>query len=732
MHMRPLITFSFLLLAAAGGRCLAQGNPEAHTRIADRYYQKMAYAQARAEYRKAADLGAVNEHVVKRLAESAMKLGDTKDGEIWYAQVVKFLNREPMDLYMYAQALKGNGKYEEAEHWMDQYLALTQHEGGPRKSNIVDFARKFNANPDRFTVSSISSNSARDDMAPTWDGPERVIFCSSRDTTVGIQWRSAWDDEPFMDLYSAQRQATGDLVDPRRVQGNVNSKFHDGPAVVAPDGGLWYTRTNPAKGRNGVQRLSIFRAERDGAGWKGNDPFLYNNTECSVGHPAISADGRWFFFVSDMPGGYGGTDLYVCENRGGQWAEPRNLGPGINSARDELFPFVAADGTLYFASSGLPGLGGLDVFAAKRGANGEFAFAVNVGAPVNGPQDDFAFIIDAANAKGYFTSNRPGGVGGDDIYSFTMHYPLEQHYLCIGTVIDDDTGEPAPGAEVELLDAAGAVVANAASDAEGRFSFPVEENKEYAVRARLAGHYDALVHLSTENIAQQQIMARDVHLVPDAGIWLRGAVRYKDRLGFAEGVKVSVVNLTSFFSDVQTTPAGGDFLFRLQPNEQFEAMLEKADYFTMSVPFSTVGMKRGIMELAEITPLELEKVQVGRPLPLKYVKWAEAATTLSPQAKAELDQLADRVQVNPSLMFELGVHGSTKLPADAALKQSQARAKAIEDYLRTKGIRKDRITVKPYGNSKPLNPCGPGVECSDAQHAGNERTDYTVTGTTGS
>ncbi|HRP82652.1 MAG TPA: carboxypeptidase regulatory-like domain-containing protein [Flavobacteriales bacterium] len=710
----------------------AQGNSEAHTRIADRYFQRMAYAQARAEYMKAADLGAVNEHVVKRLAICAMKLGDTREGERWYGQVVKFLNREPQDLYMYAEALKGNGKYGQAEEWMDRYLGMVQPEGAGRKSNIVDFARKFTTNLDRFTVKQVSANSPMDDLAATWDGTDRVIFASARDTTVGIQWRAAWDHQPFLDLYVAGVQADGDLVGARRLPGNVNSKLHEGPAVVAPDGTLWYTRTNAAKGKSGIHRLSILHARRDGDGWMGSDPFLYNNPECSVGHPAISADGRWFFFISDMPGGYGGTDIYVCENRGGQWGEPRNLGPGVNTAHNELFPFMSADGTLYFSSNGLPGLGGLDVFAAKRGANGQFAFAINVGAPVNGPKDDFAFVVDPAGSKGYFTSNRPGGAGGDDLYAFTMHYPLEQRFLCTGTVVDDDNGQPVADAAVDLLDADGNVEETGRSAADGRYSFPVKENKEYAIRARMAGHYDGLVHFSTEDIGQQQIVARDVHVIPDAGIWLRGTVQYKDKIGFVEGVKVSVVNLASFFSDVRTTEAGGDFLFRLQPNEQFEVMLEKPGFFTVSVPVATMGMSRGIIELGPMKEdLAMEEVEVGRALPLKYVKWTSADNNLAPAAKAELDALADRVQVNPALKFEVAVHADTRLGADAALKLTQARAKVTEDYLRAKGIRKEQLVVQAYGTTKPTNPCGAGVECTAAQHAENERVEYKVTAVSG-
>lgn len=722
-----LIAFGLLGL---GGAAWAQDSPEAHTRIADRYYQRMAYAQAMDEYRIAADLGALNEHVVMRLAECSMKLGDTDAGEIWYAQVVKFLNREPDDLFMYAQALKGNGKYAQAEEWMDKYLALVPG-NGPKTSNLQDFVRKFTSSMDRFTVRSVSINTEQADMFAAWAGDDRVVFSSSRDTTVGMKWRSAWNDAPFLDLYTAERSGN-DLINARKVEGNVNSRLHEGPVSVASDGSLWYTRTNSARGTNGVQRLGIYRALAEGKGWAGSEPFLYNNPECSVGHPAISPDGKLLYFMSDMPGGFGGTDLYVCQDRGGRWGEPKNLGQGVNTARNEAFPFVAADGTLYFSSNGLPGLGGFDVFAAKPGVNGEFEYAVNVGAPVNGPKDDFAFIIDKAGKTGYFSSNRPGGLGGDDIYSFIMHKPLEQRYLCTGNVVDDENALPMADAEVHLLDGDGAVLETARTDAQGRYSFPVKEDRRYAVRARAPGHYDGIAHLSTADIGQKQILARDIHLVPDAGIWLRGVVAYEADSSYAQDVKVSVVNLTSFFSEVHQSDAGGDFIFRMQPNEDFEVLLEKPGYFNISVPVSTLGVKQGVIDLGEVRDLLLELVVVGKPLPLKYVLWAGNEVTLSPTARAQLDQLAERMQVNPDMAMEVGVHANSALDATQALKLTQKRADMAVDYLRSKGVNKGKVTGKGYGTTKPLNGCGPGMECTDRQHAENERVEYTVTAITGS
>ena len=156
MNVRTLCLL--VLLLAAGMPSLAQGNADPYIREADRHFQQMSYARAAGLYRTATELGAVNEHVTKRLAECSMRLGDTVEAERWYAVVVKFLNREPIDLYNYAEALKSNGNYEEAEQWMDRYLAMTQTDGGNRRSNLTGFARKLTLDKDRFSVRTVVIN----------------------------------------------------------------------------------------------------------------------------------------------------------------------------------------------------------------------------------------------------------------------------------------------------------------------------------------------------------------------------------------------------------------------------------------------------------------------------------------------------------------------------------------------------------------------------------------------
>lgn len=728
MWPRSLLLLTSVLMLMTGR---AQGNADAYINMADRHFQQMAYARAIEGYTTATELGAVNEHVTKRLAECHMKLGNSEEAERWYAMVVKFLNREPSDLYNYAEALKGNGKYAEAEEWMDRYLATTG-EGAPKRSNINGFARKFTADQDRFAVRPASINTPFSDFGTTWLGPDLVAFSSSRNTTVGIERRAAWNDQPFLDLFVARVSPGGDLTDPIAMEGQVNSKLHEGPATASATGDvIWFTRNGYFNGRaqrsaSGVNRLAIYKAYRKGSGWSDVEQFLYNNSEISVGHPALSPDGKRLFFVSDMPGGYGGTDIYMCRDLGGQWGEPENLGSSINSPHSEVFPFIGADGTLYFSSTGHPGLGGLDIFAASYLGLDEFAAPINVGAPVNGSKDDFAFIIDKSGKRGYFSSNRPGGQGDDDIYVFEMLAPLTQRYLVTGLVIDDESASPLIDLEVRLMDKDGGVISTTVTDVRGEFSFPVEKNKEYLLRAEMKGRYPGEQHVSTERIEEQQILTRDIHLVPNAGIWLRGTARHKDRPGFVEGVTITVVNTSSFFSETFTTGESGDFSIRLQSNEEFEVLLEKQGYYSMSLPVSTIGMKEGLILLNDVRDISFEAIEVGTPIAFKHIRWAKDDVRLDPIARTELDAFAERLNVNPQVNVEVGVHSDARDGADAA-RMDQRRADAILEYLVGRGVKRDRLTARGYGISRLKNHCAPGVTCTEAEHAQNRRVEYVVT-----
>jgi hypothetical protein len=729
--MRLILTYTLVLFAL---HSFGQGGSAAHVNAGDRYFDQIAYAKAIPEYQAAVDQGAVNEHVTSRLAECHLRLNQPEQAEYWYATVVKFLNIDPVNYYNYAQALKSNGHYDEAEKWMDRYLT-TINRSGSSKSNISDFARKFAYDMDRYKVTAVSTNSEVSDFGPTWCGETKLIFVSSRRETVGIKRRAGYNNQPFLDLYSADIMPSGDMGGVRSLKGDVNSKLHEGPATCSSEGHvIYFTRNDLIQGKSqrsneGVHHLNIYLAKRSGDSWGDITQFKFNKSSYSVGHPTISEDGTRLFFASDMPGGQGGADIYYCELVEGQWTEPMNLGTGINTDQDELFPYIAADATLYFASNGHPGLGGLDVFAAPRQSDGGYELSINMGAPVNSPRDDFGLIIDRLGKRGYFSSNRPGGKGDDDIYQFEQLSALAERFLCTGQIISSDFDTPLPNVSVELMDASGTVVERTTTDPEGKFVFPINKDEEYVLRATADGSFEAVQHFDSYEIEKRQIISSIIRMENESGLLLRGVCRSKNA-GFVADMNVTVVNLSTFETQLVETGQGGDFTVRLEEDEEYEVVFEKKGYFSQSVPVSTLGLSKGIVDINSIRPLVFDVADVGKPLLVERVKWKPGSDHIDKLAKVQLELLTERLMLNPSMIIELGVHTDSRGSASDNLAISQKRADAVREYLVVAGIRSDRATAKGYGSSRVLNKCIPGVECTEEEHEMNNRLEYIVTGYT--
>ena len=690
----------------------------------------MAYALARQEYQKAADRGAINEHVTKRLAETSMILGDTEKAEHWYSIVVKFLNREDRDLYNYAEALKSNEKYNEAEVWMDKYYAIARKD--IKRSNISDHAYKLKLDKGRYNIRNLDVNTEGSEFGPTYMGDE-LLFCSNRGKNVGIKRISAYDGSSFIGLYVASISTDDDLVNVRMLPGKVNSKYHDGPASVSADGSqMYFTRNNffggkTKKSQTGVNRLNIYSALADNGQWTDLSEFNYNNNECSVAHPALSTDGKRLFFVSDMPGGYGGSDLYMCKWIGGDWGEPINLGPGINTVEDETFPFVHEDGTLYFASNGHPGLGGLDIFAAKRNNSGKYDLAINMGFPLNSSKDDFGLVIDKDHKKGYISSDRPGGKGSDDIYQFEILYPLAPRYIVTGVVLEERSGAPLSDIQIILYKDEVDEVNGALTARDGKYSFTIDKGYNYKIRAMLDGYVDEDKYLTTTDIEVDQIIVRDILMALDEGITLKGVARYRKKNEFVEDLKISLIDLDDFSVKEVITDEGGDMRFRLEEDTDYELLFEKADHFARSLSINTAGMKApSIINLNELMDMRFEHIEIGAPMAIDGISWSYNSTKLDAGTKRSLGELVDMLRNNPTIRIEIACHTDSRGDDAANLQLTQARAEAVMRYLSSRSILSSRIEPKGYGETKLKNHCTNGVQCTEEEQKVNRRTEFIV------
>lgn len=363
----------------------------------------------------------------QRLAECYRLTGDLTQAEYWYKKLMEQQPEIAEHKLIYAQILQGNGKYEEAKKWFLEYAKYDIWGEKLAKSCDAAWIAQHSKNMQHYQLFLLPFNTAVAEFGLTAVG-QRLLYCSN-----AAGGGSSALSGSLLDMFWVDRQLNFLFDVPQRIKGKINSEYNDGPASFSMvDSVLYFSRNSATNGgrkiksSDGKVRLSIFSSRwlADGK-WSDLTAFEHNNTEYSVSHPAISADGQTLYFASDMPGGLGGLDLYFCTRIDSLWSRPINLGLVINSPGNEMSPFVAADGGLYFSSNGLAGFGGYDVFRSERKAN-QWATPTNMGAPLNSTADDFGFWIDGSQQYGFFASNRSGGVGNDDLYRFMVEGYYEQ------------------------------------------------------------------------------------------------------------------------------------------------------------------------------------------------------------------------------------------------------------------------------------------------------------------
>ena len=366
-----------------------------------------------------------------------------------------------------------------------------------------DYMAKIEANSGRYSVKPFAYNSRYSDFAASFY-EKGLIFASDRDTGNLARYRHTWNSKDFLDLYKVNVDSiSNDRV--VKLEGDVNTRLHESTTAVTKDGStLYFTRNNFLDGKkykdeSGIIRLKIYSAEFIDGEWTNVTELPFNNDSYSVAHPVLSPDGKRLYFVSDMPGSYGESDIFMTEIIGdGTYGPIVNLGENINTMARETFPSITKDGVLYFSSDGHQGLGGLDVFATKIAFDDFDQPVVNVGRPINSPLDDFAYIFNPETKKGYFSSNREGGMGEDDIYEFVENEPLVLDCIqdVTGTVRDRISNEVLPGATVMVIDEENKEVSSTITDSKGNYTLQLDCSKGNFVRASRDGYVPAEEYLN--------------------------------------------------------------------------------------------------------------------------------------------------------------------------------------------------------------------------------------------
>ena len=438
---------------------------------ADKYFEEFAYVRSAELYNKLYEKGNTSQLVLSRLGDSYYFNSNFKASEVWYHKL--FLKYEkggisPIYYFRYAQSLKANGNYKESDKWLLKIRTMNPSDIRVASlSKQLDYVSEFSNIESQFEkIHNMSSNSKYSDYGAFSHG-SKVIFSSTRPKyNTSEDQIYLWNEQPYYNLYEADNlvfrgEKSINFSDLHRVRkiSEVNSPYHDASAILTKDGKtMYFTRDNfdgnkLHNDQKQVTHLKIYKAELQENGvWGEVQELSFNSESYSVGHPALSLDEKTLFFTSDMPGGFGATDIYkIAIKEDGSFGDPENLGEIINTEGDEMFPYIANNRVLYFSSNGHIGLGGLDVF--KYNLQEINSKVSNVGSPINSQKDDFSFTVNFRTKIGYFSSNRSGGKGDDDMYSFVVRdVPIACKQVLEGVVFDKETQKRLPGTKVYLKD----------------------------------------------------------------------------------------------------------------------------------------------------------------------------------------------------------------------------------------------------------------------------------------
>ena len=484
---------------------------------ADTLFNKFSFVKAAEVYKELIEDDYNADYATRRLADSYALMRDPKNAAKYYKKVVAQDNVPVEYYYNYAQALRGIEDYKESREWMKRF----KDSGGvanPSKFRKDDdfITNIFNAKQQYF-LSKIGFNSKFSDFG-AYEYGGKVYFTSSRDEGVGIKRLYGWNEQPFLDVYVTEKGNKEPVDHTSKIKGDVNSVFHDGPVVMTSDGTTMYFTRNSfknnveGKDKKGISNLKIYRATLKDSTWIDIEDLHFNSNDYSTGHASLSSDNKKLYFASDMPGGIGGSDIYVVDiNDDGSLGEPKNLGDAINTVGNETFPFINNEDALFFSSDGHAGLGLMDVYAAVANENGDIVDVINLGVPVNSSKDDFSFTMNPDGLTGYFASNRAGGMGDDDIYAYNRVPLLNVE----GVVTDIVNKKPVPNATITLLDGNGKQIAYMETDEEGYYEINIDRNVDYKITASQNKYEDDVKEFTSKNIETKvTTITKNLELTP--------------------------------------------------------------------------------------------------------------------------------------------------------------------------------------------------------------------------
>lgn len=482
-----------------------------HIRQGNNYYEHLGYSEAiphyETVYRKTNDT-----EIELKLADSYFKVSKLDSAESIYKRAVDRGSRSPKLYFNYGKVLMTNGKHKMAADYFKRYLQVHNNDLVAKMlltscNSVLERYRDttlFELKPileDHF-VNAFS-------IVEYQNG---AVFAADKEVFTGRK-TAAWTGNSYLDLYTMKKDVEGNWMTPELLQGDINGQFHEGPATFSKDGNtVYFTRSNYYKKKMVINEedennLKIFKATLIDGKWKNLEDFPYNSDDHSVGHPTLSDDGKTMYFVSDMPGGLGGTDIYKTSYENGTWTKPENLGSQVNTEGNEMFPYFHSDGTLYFSSDAHNSMGGLDVFITYYNGT-RWVKPENLNYPLNSIKDDFGFSINSDNKSGFVSSSR---TKTDKMYSFEKNPPTFNLY---GIAREKGTQIPVPGVIVEVTNAKTGEVVSMVSDAKGNFKLKLAPESKYLLYCTKFGCFSRTDNISTEGLKYSEDFFADFEVEP--------------------------------------------------------------------------------------------------------------------------------------------------------------------------------------------------------------------------
>ncbi len=755
----PIITLLLLVLSTTP--IFAQLNKGNDAFKGERYFEAIEY------YQKALKKDPLNVKANENIAFSYRKLKDYENAEMYYAKAVELNPDESSNNLYYGQALKNNGKISEAREQFELFIKKNPSSliGKLMLQSCQDVIN-WEVDPKEFTVESFSKiNSATADFSPV-KYKDGILFVSERGIDLVNENADQLSGQPYLSIYFAKQSDGYKKAKPFSYQ--INTQYHDGPACISADGKtMYFTRaTKNEKGERYANKLKIYSATLEGKKWKNITEFKYSSPLYSVAHPWLSDDGSRLFFSSDMPGGFGKMDLYMCRLENNGWGQPVNLGSEVNTEENEVFPYFRKD-VLYFSSDGLSGYGGLDVYAVFETDN--WKTPKNLKTPLNSPKDDFGIFF-SDDENGYFSSNREGGMGSDDIYKFN-YQSINTQTAVSGRL--EYNKLPASNVGITLFDENDQALQKTITDENGNFKFnklKMDDNYFFRIDEDDDAVLDKAKLYITNSKGEKVILANNIgkgkykfQALPadkydelplleekDESIFtvsVFGQVYQKLPGDYGAGLEVWVVDEAGNIVGRAITDKDGKFIFeKLSPDEQYLFMLAVDD---PSINIIIVDEEGKVLEAAKrlidgkyryerlareknvITLIneldEVIKISDDDKFIVSKIYYGFKSTDVNEESAIELDKLVLILQKNKGIGIELTSHTDSIGSDDYNMRLSHERAQKARQYMISKGINSNKIAGKGLGEKDPIAPNSkPDGTDNPEGRARNRRTEFKI------